>query len=123
MGALVGQVPVELNNVPHSTITKCSAKGQQQVSNKYGAYGYIGASKGQAKGTFSLNLAVPKTGLEADFQALDGDDGFTITYQLGTMRYMLLNCHWNDDSFDNDPESGNTEYTVSGTFGKRVRIS
>jgi hypothetical protein len=123
MPALVAQVPVELNNVPYSTITKVNAKPTKQVSNKYGAYGYIGAAKGQEKGTFSLSLAVPKTGLEADFQALDTDDGFTITYSMGTMRYMLLNCHWTEESLDNDPEAGNTDYSVSGTYGQRVRIA
>jgi hypothetical protein len=39
------------------------------------------------------------------------------------MRYMLLNCHWTEESLDNDPEAGNTDYSVSGTYGQRVRIA
>lgn len=121
--ALVGQVPVELNNVPYATITKVNIKGQQPTVDKGGPFGYIGTAKGRARGGFSLQLAVPKTGLEADFQALDGDEGFTITYSLGSQRWMLTNCHWNEDGIDNDPDAGNTDYSVSGTFGKRTRIA
>lgn len=121
--SLVGQIPVEVNNSPVTSITNVDAKNNKQSNNRYGAYGYIGASRGQGKGTFNLTLAVPKTGPEVDWDAIDTDDGFSITYSEGIARYLLRFCHVNDDGITNDPEAGTSQKTISGTYGERVRIS
>ncbi len=121
--ALVGQIPVEINNSPVVSIVKFDAKNSKQTNNRYGAYGFIGASRGQAHGSWNATLAVPKTGSEVAWDAIDTEDGFTITYSEGSNRYMLLYCHLNDDGISNDPDAGSSDKSVSGTYGKRVQIS
>jgi len=121
---LVGQVPIEVNNVAVASITKVSIKRARQVTVKFGAFGPIGTAKGFYKVTGALTLAVPKVGLEIDLQALsDSEEGFTITFPKGAERWACYGCHLSDDDLSNTPEAGDTETTVNFVAAELLRIA
>lgn len=121
---LVGQVPVEINNVAVVSVTKVTAKRSRQVTVKFGAFGAIGSAKGQFKVTGTITLAVPKAGLEIDLQALsDSEDGFSVNYPKGAERWACYGAHLSDDEISNTPEAGETEVTLNFVAAEMVRVA
>jgi len=121
---LVGQIPIEINNVGVASITKVSIKRARQVTVKFGAFGPIGSAKGFYKVSGTLTLAVPKVGLEIDLQALsDSEEGFTITFPKGAERWAVYGAHLSDDDLMNTPEPGDTETTVNFVAAEMLRIA
>ncbi len=121
---LVGQVPVEINNVAVVSVTKVTAKRSRQVTVKFGAFGAIGSAKGHFKVTGTITLAVPKAGLEIDLQALsESEEGFSINYPKGAERWACYGCHLSDDELSNTPEAGETEVTLNFVAAEMVRVA
>jgi hypothetical protein len=121
---LVGQVPIEVNNVAVASITKVSIKRSRQVTTKFGAFGPIGTSRGFFKVTGTLTLAVPKAGLEIDLQALsDSEEGFSITFPKGAERWAVYGAHLSDDDISNTPEAGDAEVTLNFAAAELIRIA
>lgn len=121
---LVGQVPVQLNFVPVTTITNVTSKRNRTNQVKKGAYGAIGTAKGVPGVSGTFELALPQAGLEFDLELLwDSPQGFTLTYQVGVKRYMLLGCQVESDDLANTPESGDAKITVSFTATDRKRLN
>lgn len=121
---LVGQVPIEVNNVAVVSITKVTIKRSRQVTVKFGAFGAIGTSRGFYKVSGTLTLAVPVAGLEIDLQALsDSEDGFSITFPKGAERWACYGAHLSDDDLSNTPEAGDTETNLSFVAAELLRIA
>lgn len=121
---LVAGVVLAINNIPITSNTRVSVKRNRNVTQKYGPFGPIGSAPGQYKISGNLSLAVPKTGLEIDIDALSASDtGFSITFQKGSKRYLVTGAHIADDEITNDPESGNTDNPVSFVATEMVPIS
>jgi hypothetical protein len=121
---LVGQVPVEINNVAVASITKVTIKRARQVTVKFGAFGPIGSGKGFYKVQGTLTLAVPKAGLEIDLQALsDSEEGFSITFPKGAEKWACYGTHLSDDEISNTPEPGDTEVMVNFVAAEMLRIA
>lgn len=111
---LVGAAPTYINDVPYITVLKINVKRTRNVVIKKGAFGSIGAAKGQPQIAGTITLAVPKTGLEIDLQAwFNSDTGYSISYPKGTERWKLYGAYINEDDFSSDYEPGNTEVTLN----------
>lgn len=121
---LVGQIPIEVNNLTVVSITKVTVKRTRQVTVKFGALGPIGTARGFYKVQGTLTLAVPKAGLEIDLEALsNSEDGFTVTFSKGVERWACFGCHLSDDDLSNTPEAGETEVNVNFVAAELVRIA
>lgn len=111
---LVGAAPFSINDVPVITVTKMSFKRSRPITIKKGAFGSIGAAKGQPTITGTITLAVPKTGLEIDLQAwFNSEDGYSCGFPKGTERWKAYGVYINEDDFNSDYEPGNTEQTLN----------
>lgn len=120
---LVAQVPVEINNTVVITSVKLSINGDRPVTTKRGALGTIGQAVGQEQVTFTMELAVPVTGLELDVTgALNAPGGFTINFPIGAEIHALYGCQRSKRSFSNSPDSGDTTFSLDGVATDWVRI-
>ncbi len=120
---LVGKCQAELNNVFGITITQMQVNGDRPVTVKYGAQGPIGSAKGCEKSTASLTFAVPTTGLEFDILgALDAPDGFSLNFPIGSERHALYGCNWSKRSFSNNPETGDTTFSLDLVAESWIRV-
>jgi len=120
---LVAGVVLAIDNVPIVSTTKISVSRNRNVTQKFGPFGPIGSAPGQYKIKGTMTLAVPKSGLEVDIDALSASEtGFSVTYQKGTMRFLITGAHIADENLDNDPESGNTDDVVNFVATEQIRI-
>jgi hypothetical protein len=121
---LVGQVPAELDHRIAVTLTNLNVRKSTPTVVRKGAYGVIGTAQGIPDVTGSFKLAVPKTGLEVDLEALGSKPGgFTLTYSLGVMKYAVLGCRFSEDDITVDNGAGNVEVSVNFTGTERIRIA
>ena len=121
---LVGQVPAEIDHGIVVTITNLSARKATPTTVKKGALGPIGAAQGIPDVSGNFRLAVPKTGLEIDIDALGSKPGgFTLSYTVGTMVFAILGCRFSEDDITVDNAAGNVEVSVNFIGTERIRIS
>jgi hypothetical protein len=121
---LVGQVPAEINHKIAVTLTNLSVRKATPTVVKKGALGVIGTAQGIPDVTGSFRLAVPKTGLEIDLEALGSTPGgFTLSYTVGANRYAVLSCRFSEDDINVDNGAGNVEVSVNFTGTERIRLS
>lgn len=122
--SLVGSIQAEIDHVFGVTISDLSFNGDRPVTVKFGAQGAIGSSKGQEKVSGSFKLAVPATGMEFDIAALMAKPGgFTVTFPIGSERHQLYGCQVTKRSLTNNPEGGNSEFSLEFTATEWVRVS
>ncbi len=120
---LVGKVQAEINNTFGITITQMNINGDTPVTVKYSAVGPIGAAQGCEKVSASLTFAVPATGLEFDIVgALNSPEGFSLNFPIGAERHALYHCHRSKRGFSNNPEGGDTSFTMDIVAEQWVRI-
>jgi hypothetical protein len=121
---LVGQVPVQVNHAPVTSITNVQARRQRKNTVKQGAYGPIGTAKGQPAVTGSFDLAVFKIGEEIDIEALwNSEEGFTLTFQEGNRRYMCTGCQIDSDEISSAMEQGETNKKISFTATEKKKVN
>lgn len=121
---LVGGVVLAIDNIPIVSNTRVNVKRTRNVTQKYGALGPIGSAKGQFKISGTLSLAVPKQGMEVDIDGLSArDEGFSVTFQKGTNRYLITGAHISDDTLTNDPLQGETDNEVNFVATEMIPIS
>ena len=121
---LVGQVPAEINHKIAVTLTNLNVRKATPTVVKKGALGVIGTAQGIPDVTGSFRLAVPKSGLEIDVEALGSKPGgFTLTYTVGANRYAVLGCRFSEDDITVDNGAGNVEVSVNFTGTERIRLS
>lgn len=110
---LVAGIVNKINNVPLSTVVRCSLRRTRNVVQKFGALGPIGSAAGQFRFEGSIDLAVPQLGLEIDVDALAASPtGFSFQFSKGAMRYTVTGAFIADDGIDNDPAQGETNNAV-----------
>lgn len=120
---LIGKVQAEIQNTFAVTLTQLQINGDTPVTVKYSAVGPIGAAQGCEKVTASMTFAVPATGLEFDVvTALNSPEGFSLNFPIGAERHALYHCHRTKRGFSNNPESGDTSFTLDVTAEQWVRI-
>lgn len=120
---LEGQSQGEIDHTYALTSYDLSVSGDRPVSVKYGPQGPIGSARGQLKPSGSLKFAVPKTGLEFDwFKLLNKAEGFTFSFPIGAERHQLYGAQVNKMDFSNNPETGETTWSVSFTATEWIRI-
>lgn len=121
---LVGKVQAEINNVFVVTATSLQINGDRPVNVKYGPQGTIGVGLGCEKVSASITLAVPVTGLELDVVgALDAPEGFSITFPIGAEKHALYNCYRSKRGFQNNPEAGDTTFTIDVVASDWIRVA
>jgi hypothetical protein len=119
----VGQIQCEINNVFVISITQMSVNGDRPVNVKFGAQGALGSARGAEKVSASISLAVPVTGLEIDvLGALNAPGGFTFSFPIGAERHALYGCHFSKRGISNNPESGDTSFTLDVVASEWVRV-
>lgn len=122
--ALVGSIAVELNNSVAVTAYDFNIRGTRPVQIKKGALGPIGAARGQEDITISLKFAVPDTGLEFDIVTLmRASTGFSINFPIGSERHAVYGCHISDRGLTNNPESGNTDFSLDCRGSEWIRTA
>lgn len=120
---LIGKVQAEINNTFAITLTQLQVNGDTPVTVKYSAIGPIGAGEGCEKVTASLTFAVPATGLEFDIVgALSAPEGFSLNFPIGAERHALYHCHKSKRGFSNNPEAGDTGFTMDITAESWIRV-
>ncbi len=121
---LVGQLPVQLNFVDVTTITDVNISKTRTNTIKVGPKGPIGTAKGVPKISGTFSLAVAQAGSEFDLESLwNTPGGFTLTYQEGVDRYMLIGCEVEKEDLSNTPESGDTKKSVGFTATERRKMN
>lgn len=121
---LVGQVPASIDHKIAVTITNLSVRKATPTVVKKGALGPIGVAQGIPDVTGNFRLAVPKTGLEIDVDALGSKPGgFTLSYVQGANTFAVVGCRFSEDDVTVDNGAGNVEYSINFTGTERVRLS
>lgn len=121
---LVGQVPAKIDHKIVVTITNLSVRKSTPTTVRKGALGVIGMAQGVPDVTGSFRLAVPKTGLEFDLEAVGSKPGgFTLTYEVGAVVYSVLGCKFSEDDISVDNGAGNVEVSVNFTGTERIRVA
>lgn len=111
---LVGQIACEIDYAFSITCGRVSIRVSTPTVVKKGAFGPVGTARGIEDASAQLSFAVPKTGLEFDFDELsDRPGGFTFSYPLGSQKRALVGCRATEKSVSNDPGSGDTTYDVT----------
>src|SRR5574341_1074389 len=85
---LVGQIPAEIDHKTAVTLTNLSVREATPTTVKKGAIGVIGAAQGISDVTGDFVLAIPKTGLELNIEALKAKPFFfndTATTEIYTL--------------------------------------
>jgi len=116
--ALVGAVPLRINNRPAITVTDFNYDFAGTNNVRLGGYGAIGTQKSGRKGSGSFKM-IPRqeTGPEFDLAVFFVE--FVVAFPIGTKRYQLLGCEADKESLSIQQESGATEYNISFTFTDR----
>lgn len=121
---LVGQVPAEIDHSIAVTMTNLRVNKSTPTRVKKGALGPIGTAQGIPDITATCQLAVPKTGLEINLEALGIKvGGFTLTYTAGINRWALLGCVVSGDAISVDNGAGEVEVSFDITATERIRLS
>lgn len=116
-------IQAEINHAFAITLYDLSFNGDRPVAVKYGAQGAIGSAKGQEKVSGSFKFAVPVTGLEFDWVALmAAPQGFTVSFNIGAERHQAYGCQVTKRGVTNNPESGDTQYSIDFVATELIRV-
>lgn len=123
MPTIVGPIQCKFNYQFALTVTEFTYRKARQVTQKFGAQGPIGTAIGQVKINGSAIFAVPRTGMEFDFDAaLDSPDGFAFSFTKGSQKFVAKFCYWDGQDIRSVMETGDSAVTVnfSGTLEVRT---
>lgn len=119
--SLTGQIPVQIDYAFSITATRISIRESTPTSVKKGAFGPIGSAQGIPDVTAQITFAVPASGLEFNWETLSRrPTGFTVGFTAGGVTYLLVGCKRNERSFDNDPGTGDSTFSVSLTSTEMI---
>lgn len=121
---LATQVPIEIDNAQAITSEEFSVRSQRPMRIRKGALGPLGKSKGVFTYSGNVKFVVPKAGLEFDFEELKSrDTGFTLSYSVGTMRFLLTGVEIEGDELPSNAENGDVAYTFSFQATGRIKTA
>lgn len=120
--ALVGKIVHSLDGQPCVEATRLDIAFNPPLKRRFGFAGYIGTQKGQAGTDVNITFASPSQKAQFNLLALaaqqkSGDLGFTYDFWEGDVgtgnHWLVTNCFAGGYRLNNDPESGDSERTIS----------
>lgn len=120
--ALVGKIYHAIDGQPCVEATRLDITHNPPRKQKYGFAGYIGTSKGQAGTEINITFAAPSQKAQFNLLALaasqkSGDLGFTYDFWEGDVgvgnHWLVTNCFAGNYRLTTDPESGDSDRTIS----------
>lgn len=114
--ALVGSVPVKINNRNGVSITDFNVDFDRPGQVKVGGFGVIGSSEGGAvTGTGSFKMA-PRQENGLEFPLAELLLPFSMNFPLGTQRFAILGCKLTRGSISVAQKEGNTDAPIQFLF-------
>jgi hypothetical protein len=114
--ALVGAVPLRVNNRPAVSVTDFNVDFDRPGQIKVGGYGTIGTATGGAvTGTGSFKMA-PRQENGLEFPLAELLQPFTLNFPLGTQRFAILGCTLTRGSVSVAQKEGNTDAPIQFIF-------
>lgn len=124
--ALVGQIYHAIDGQPAAEATRLDIAFNPPLKRRFGMQGYIGTQKGQAGTDINLTFASPTNKAQFNLLALaaqqkSGDLGFNYDWWEGGIgtgnHWLVTNCFAGNYRLTNDPESGDSDRTISISGG------
>lgn len=109
--AATGKIPLEVNGVPVISAEDVSVKIMQTQKVRKGAYGNYARAQGTPQYTATVKFGVLSDKQEFGMAAagaagkVPGQQGFNLTYLLGTESYTLVDCGLASDTLSADQDA------------------
>lgn len=114
--ALVGSVPLKINNRNAVTVTDFNVNFTRPGQVKVGGFGAFGSSEGGAvTGTGSFKQG-PRMEGGMEFPLAELLRPFTLNFPLGTQRFAILGCKLTEGSIAVAQKEGNTDVPITFLF-------
>jgi len=114
--ALVGSVPVRINNRPATTVTDFEINFDRPGQVKVGGFGVIGSSEGPAiTGSGNFKMA-PRQENGLEFPLAELLKPFVINFPLGPQRFAALGCKLVNGKIAVQQKEGNTDVPIQFIF-------